>query len=106
MASFYAVSFGCEFLKSEYNLLTKEVENDDFHRLPLLHHFSSGMKSVYTQDTTDLTLLCRQSIGGAGYTRWSGIFNVFDAGNSMVTLEGDNTVMAQQSFNLMFKMGK
>ena len=48
VASFYAMAFGAEFLKREYRMLTEEIEKNDFHRLPEIHHYSAGMKSVYT----------------------------------------------------------
>lgn len=40
-------------------------------------------------------LLIRQSLGGAGYSAWSGIPKYIDEYSPTVTFEGDNTVMAQ-----------
>ena len=54
----------------------------------------------------DQILNLRQSLGGAGYTAWSALPYLFDTGNPLVTLEGDNTVMAQQSFNHLLKLAK
>ena len=62
------------------------------------------MKDVFTQDNLDGILQMRQSLGGAGYSAWSGIPSVFDDVNATVTFEGDNTVMAQQCFNYLQKM--
>ena len=95
LAEFYAYSFGSEFLKKQYYLLQEEVKKDDFHRLYELHHFSSGMKSVYTQNTVENILVARQSVGGAGFTQWSALPQIYESANSLVTLEGDNTVMSQ-----------
>lgn len=41
--------------------------------LDVVHHYTSGMKSVFTQECLDGLILIRQSIGGAGFTAWSGI---------------------------------
>lgn len=59
-----------------------------------LHHFLSGLKSIVTQDTTDLMLVIRQSLGGAGFTAWSGIPRLIEDFSPNPTYEGDNTVMA------------
>ena len=48
----------------------------------------------------------RQSLGGAGYSAWSGIPYLIDDYSPEVTYEGDNTVMAQQSFNYLKKLIK
>jgi len=53
------------------------------------------MKAVYTQETLDSMLIIRQSLGGAGYSAWSGIPRQIEEYSPLVTLEGDNTVMAQ-----------
>jgi len=50
-----------------------EIKKQNFKNLDLLHHYTSGMKSVYTQNIYDSLLSIRQSIGGAGYSAWSGI---------------------------------
>jgi hypothetical protein len=60
-----------------------------------MHHFTSGMKSVYTQACMDGLLVARQSVGGAGYTAWSALPYLIDEFSPVVTFEGDNTVMAQ-----------
>lgn len=38
--------------------------------------------------------LIRQSLGGAGFTAWSGIPRIIEDYSPQVTYEGDNTVMA------------
>lgn len=48
----------------------------------------------------------RQSIGGAGYSAWSNIPFLIKEYSPVVTFEGDNTLMSQQSFNYLQKMAK
>jgi acyl-CoA oxidase len=50
--------------------------------------------------------LIRQSIGGAGYSAWSGMQEIIQEYSPDVTFEGDNTVMAQQAFNYLKKLLK
>ena len=72
-----------------------------------MHHFSAGMKSVYTQQCVDGLFVIRQSLGGAGYSAWSSIPRILDDTTAQVTYEGDNTVMAQQSYSYLDKtLGK
>lgn len=63
--------------------------------LNVMHHLTSGMKSVNTQMTVDGLMDIRQALGGAGYSSWSAIPTYFDDFSPLVTFEGDNTVMAQ-----------
>jgi len=51
-------------------------------------------------------LVIRQSLGGAGYSAWSGIPFLIEDYSPEVTYEGDNMVMAQQSFNYLRKLMK
>jgi acyl-CoA oxidase len=71
------------------------VAKGDFSMNALMHHFSSGLKAVQTQDTLDGMFVVRQSLGGAGYSAWSGIPRMIDEWSPTVTFEGDNTVMLQ-----------
>jgi hypothetical protein len=69
-----------------------------------MHHYTSGMKSVYSQICMDGLLSIRQSCGGAGFSAWSGLPYLIDDFSPVPTFEGDNTVMAQQSAKLLIKM--
>lgn len=71
-----------------------------------MHHYTSGMKSVYTQTCMDGLMVSRQSVGGAGYSAWSGLPYAIDDFSPCVTFEGDNTVMAQQSSRFLQKLHK
>lgn len=56
-----------------YEDMVKDIEKGDFKLMDLMHHLTAGGKSVFTQDCHDSMLIIRQSIGGAGYTAWSGL---------------------------------
>lgn len=106
LATAFAHGVASRHLANLFFNLLDSVEKKDFSLLEIVHHYSSGMKSVYTQDVVDGSYLIRQSLGGAGYSGWSGIPEIIEDMNPTVTFEGDNTVMAQQSFNYIFKLMK
>merc|ERR1712100_744024 len=102
MGTAFAHGVGSRHLAKLFFNLLDSIKHKDFKLLDLVHHYSSGMKSVYTQDQVDGAYLIRQSLGGAGYSGWSGLPEIIEDVNPSVTFEGDNTVMAQQSFNYIF----
>jgi acyl-CoA oxidase len=89
-----------------YMKLLIDIENDKFDNLDMVHHFTSGMKSVFTDYTQAGLYTIRQSIGGAGYSAWSGIPYLIDEYAPCTTFEGDNTVMAQQGSRYLMKQIK
>lgn len=85
-------------IASDYvNELNKKMiegfQKHEFYLLDEMHHLTSGFKAVFTQSANDGLYLFRQSIGGAGFTQWSGIPMIIDRFSPCVTFEGDNTVM-------------
>jgi hypothetical protein len=56
-----------------YSELLEEIKVGQFEKLDILHHLASGMKSYFTQVANDGLYTIRQSVGGGGYTAWSGI---------------------------------
>jgi acyl-CoA oxidase len=83
-----------KYVHGQYKQLLEDIKVDKFDLLDELHHFTSGMKSVFTQTTNDGLFQIRQSVGGAGFTAWSGLPYIIDDYSPCVTFEGDNTVMA------------
>ena len=106
LATVFAQSYGSSHATAMYDTLMEKLKNDDFSLLDLSHHYLAGMKSVYTQESLDKLYVIRQSLGGAGYSAWSGIPRLIEDWSPSVTFEGDNTVMAQQSSNYLFKLAK
>ena len=94
------------YIHKMYNQLVKDIVEDKFDLLDVLHHLVSGMKATFSQVTNDGLYTIRQSLGGAGYTAWSGIPYIIEEFNPVVTFEGDNTVMLQQSAKYIQKLYK
>jgi len=84
-----------EKVKEKYDQLLKDVKKGKFNLLDEMHHLTSGMKALYTQLCYDGLLVIRQSVGGAGYSAWSGLPYLVEDFSACVTYEGDNTVMFQ-----------
>jgi len=62
-----------------------------------MHHFTSGLKSLYSRMTYDGIDMIRQNCGGAGYSVWSYLPELMNDYSPQPTFEGDNTVLAQQT---------
>ena len=103
VASLFAQSITGDIIANDSNQLEKDFKEENFSNLDVLHHFCAGMKAVYSQETIDALFLIRQCLGGAGYSAWSGIPLLIEDWSPFVTFEGDNTVMAQQCSNFLFK---
>ena len=103
LANCFAMAVASDIVSDKFYQLLEDIKTGNFKLLDLLHHYTSGMKSVYTDDTMQGMLAIRQSIGGAGYTAWSGIPRLIEDFSPQVTYEGDNTMMAHQSLNFLLK---
>ena len=55
----YAHAYTAEIVHEMYQQLVKDVEVNEFRMLDTLHHFTAGMKSVFTQETWDSLNLIR-----------------------------------------------
>jgi acyl-CoA oxidase len=102
----FAHSYASNEVLGKYYSLLEDIKKSKFELLDIVHHFSSGMKSVYSSDCYDGMILIRQALGGAGYSAWSAIPGLIEDYSPQVTYEGDNTVMAQQSAGFLFKQAK
>ena len=48
MAGMYAQGFAIDAVNKSYEQLLEGIKKEDFSLLDLMHHFTSGMKSVFT----------------------------------------------------------
>ncbi|KAF4031407.1 Acyl-CoA oxidase domain-containing protein [Phytophthora infestans] len=68
-----------------------------------IHGTMSGFKAFCTWDVQEGIDACRQSCGGNGYSKYTGLAELLADFSVMVTFEGDNTVMAQQTANYLLR---
>jgi acyl-CoA oxidase len=74
--------------------------------MDVLHHFTSGYKAVCTNDCYTGVDQLRQACGGAGFLQSSRIADIWGDIAPLVTLEGVNVVMLQQSSRYLLKQAK
>ncbi|OWZ19259.1 Acyl-CoA dehydrogenase [Phytophthora megakarya] len=68
-----------------------------------IHGTMSGFKAFCTWDVQEGIDICRQSCGGNGYSKYTGLAELLADFSVMVTFEGDNTVMAQQTAHYLMR---
>lgn len=74
--------------------------------LEVLHHVTSGFKAYVTDYAYVAMDEIRQTCGGAGFHMASGVALNWANNAPLVTYEGVNTVMMQQSSRLLLKQAK
>ena len=85
---------------------SKEVENGSFKLLDILHHFSSGVKALFTELCYVGSDELRQACGGAGFLLSSGIADWWAEQGPFPTFEGVNVIMYQQSSRMLLKQAQ
>lgn len=103
LAQCYVTQIGAQFAKSLHSKLLQSLEKEDFSLLDLAHHVTSGFKSNFTKTVYEGLDNLRQACGGAGFSAFSALPLLQTEYAANTTFEGDNTVMAQQSFRFLFK---
>lgn len=56
-----------------YTKLISDIKNDNFESLDLMHHYASGFKAMFTSETHNRLEQIRQSLGGVGFSDFSGV---------------------------------
>lgn len=90
LAALFAQSFTQDHIVDKYYQMSNEIKKQNFKNLDLMHHYTSGMKSLFTQEAYDSLLQIRQCIGGAGYSAWSGIPRLIEDYSPQITFEGQH----------------
>ena len=103
LADAYVMMATGKEIASLERIMYQEMKNGKFKTLDILHHFTSGLKSIYSQMCYDSIDIIRQNCGGAGYSAHSLLPQMWSDYSPVPTYEGDNTVMAQQSMNYLEK---
>lgn len=102
----FAHNYFADLCYRKYLKMVEDMKNKDYSLMDLMHHYTTGGKSVFTQECQDSLYRLRECVGGAGFTVWSGLPQIIDDYAPEVTYEGDNTVMAQQCANFLLKQAK
>ncbi|KDO31123.1 hypothetical protein SPRG_04262 [Saprolegnia parasitica CBS 223.65] len=99
IATAYAYHFQATYIESLIDSIDHgiNVSRGDDSALAEVHGTMAGLKAFCTWDTLAAIESCRQCCGGNGYLGVSGLGEMVADFSVMVTFEGDNTVMAQQT---------
>jgi len=104
IATIYVQQTVGHYCNEGFGLLQDAVKKGDFGRLDVMHHLLAGYKSIFSDRVLNLVEVARRSAGGAGYSAWSGLPNIYFNSSPVPTYEGDNTVMMLQSSRYLKKM--
>ncbi|KAI7897930.1 acyl-CoA dehydrogenase/oxidase C-terminal [Cokeromyces recurvatus] len=99
----YAQIITSEELYKQFNTFMQQLESNDAHLLPEIHATSCALKSWSTRRSTEGIEECRKTMGGHGYSIFSGVANLFADFVPSNTYEGDNFVLAQQVGRFLLK---
>lgn len=103
VAAAYALTFMGDAMMAMYRAFERDRDRGEFGSLPELHALSSGLKAVCTWQTADGVEACRRCCGGHGYSRLSGLPDLFSSYVQNVTWEGDNNVLCLQTARYLLK---
>ena len=106
LANAYLIQICGRAIEDLINLSNTEVEKGNFKLLDISHHYTSGMKAMFTDMCYQGTDECRKSAGGYGYHKASGLVDIFCDNAVMSTYEGVNVILYQQSSRYVFKLMK
>ncbi|XP_078081425.1 peroxisomal acyl-coenzyme A oxidase 1 isoform X1 [Mustelus asterias] len=99
----YAFRFVGSFMREMYHRITGDMNDGDYSQLPELHALSAGLKAFTSWVASAGIEECRMACGGHGYSRSSGLPDIYVTFSPSCTYEGENTVMMLQTARYLFK---
>ena len=117
IASVWAFAFTVNDLRSDYDSFFdgvnaqhsgkgdkgKSFGKGAFQKLPDLHSTASGLKAFISDLTLDHLNVALHSCGGHGFLEQSGFAYYYRCSSAYPTMEGDNTVLYQQTARYLLK---
>ena len=97
------LALGGKFLSKMHREMDEKIMQDDFKLLDIMHHYTSGFKSLFSQTAYENNDICRQSLGGVGISSHSLLPAIVNDYAPVAVFEGDNTVMAKQNVRYIQK---
>ena len=97
LATAFAFHFTGAYMKRLYYTNMQQLSAGDLSLVKAIHVNSSGLKALTTAVTADAIELCRKCCGGHGYSRFSGLIDLYGNYVPACTYEGDNTIMLLQT---------
>ncbi|KAH1183454.1 peroxisomal acyl-coenzyme A oxidase 1 isoform X1 [Mauremys mutica] len=103
LATAYAFHFVGAYMKTTYHRITGDINQGDLSELPELHALSAGLKAFTSWTANAGIEECRMACGGHGYSRCSGLPDIYVTFTPSCTYEGENTVMMLQTARFLIK---
>ncbi|XP_044151949.1 peroxisomal acyl-coenzyme A oxidase 1 isoform X2 [Bufo gargarizans] len=103
LATSYAFSFAGAYVGEMYHRISGDIQTGNLNELPELHALAAGLKAFTTWVAASGIEECRMACGGHGYSRSSGIPDIYVTFSPACTYEGENTVMMLQTARFLFK---
>eukprot|EP00054_Salpingoeca_dolichothecata_P039138 m.15414 g.15414 ORF g.15414 m.15414 type:complete len:660 (+) comp9727_c0_seq1:41-2020(+) len=103
LSAAYALHFIGVYMRDLYNSMVSGLKKQDTSILAEVHGTSSGLKGMVALLASDGLERLRKSMGGHGYSQFSGITEMAANYLSLCTLEGTLEVLAQQTTRYLLK---
>ncbi|CAG2251362.1 peroxisomal acyl-coenzyme A oxidase 1-like [Mytilus edulis] len=104
LADTYALFFMSRNLRRQYNRMMEDIRNKGSYKmLAEIHSISCGLKGLSSKIGIDGASICRTACGGHGYLMVAGISEVLGLLHSVVTAEGEYTVVCLQTARYLMK---
>uniref|UniRef100_A0A8C2UI88 Acyl-coenzyme A oxidase n=1 Tax=Coturnix japonica TaxID=93934 RepID=A0A8C2UI88_COTJA len=103
LATAYAFHFVGAYIKDTYHRISGDIHEGDLSELPELHALTAGLKAFTSWTANAGIEECRMACGGHGYSRCSGIPDIYVTFTPSCTYEGENTVMMLQTARFLVK---
>ncbi|XP_067403689.1 peroxisomal acyl-coenzyme A oxidase 1 isoform X2 [Emydura macquarii macquarii] len=103
LAAAYAFQFVGAYMKKTYHRITDGINQGDLSELPELHALTAGLKAFTSWTANAGIEECRMACGGHGYSRCSGLPDIYVTFTPSCTYEGENTVMMLQTARFLVK---
>ncbi|RLV99391.1 hypothetical protein DV515_00009971 [Chloebia gouldiae] len=103
LATAYAFHFVGAYIKDTYHRINGDISKGDLSELPELHALTAGLKAFTSWTANAGIEECRMACGGHGYSRCSGIPDIYVTFTPSCTYEGENTVMMLQTARFLMK---
>lgn len=103
LATAYAFWFVGDYMNRTYHRITGDINQGNLSELPELHALSAGLKAFTSWTASAGIEECRMACGGHGYSRCSGLPDIYVTFTPACTYEGENTVMMLQTARFLVK---
>ncbi|XP_062607269.1 peroxisomal acyl-coenzyme A oxidase 1-like [Saccostrea cucullata] len=103
LATTYAMFFVSKTLRNRYLRIHAEMMKGNYQNLAEIHCQSAGMKALASEMTVEVMEVSRQACGGHGYLAAATLGDAVAASKSLITVEGENTVLYLQVARYLMK---